>query len=111
MLTISAFATSPARQSAADAALPAAQASDMERLALAMLQSAEKLEIEAGLVLQVTPALSVEGLAALAGLGEYGTALLLDYMLEAGFVARRRQRFVLARPEALHRLALGVAPV
>lgn len=110
MLTISPFPTISARHANADVALPVAQASEMERLALAMLQCAERLEIEAGLVLQITPALSVEGLAALAGLGEYSTALLLDYMLEAGFVARRRQRFVLVQPEALHRLALGVAP-
>jgi len=111
MQIISPFAIPATRPATADAALPAAQASEMERLALAMLQCAEKLEIEAGLVLQITPALSVEGLVALAGLGEYSTALLLDYMLAAGFVARRRQRFVLAQPEALHRLALGVAPL
>ena len=74
MLTISPFPTISARHANADVALPVAQASEMERLALAMLQCAERLEIE------------------------------------AGFVARRRQRFVLVQPEALHRLALGVAP-
>ncbi len=110
MQTVSPFVIKVIHSVAADTALPAAHASEMERLALAMLQCAEKLEIEAGLILQITPALSVEGLAALAGLGEYSTALLLNYMLEAGFVARRRQRFVLTQPEALHRLALGVPP-
>jgi hypothetical protein len=110
MQIVSPFALSATRPVRADAALPVAQASEMERLALAMLQCAERLEIEAGLVLQITPVLPVEGLAALAGVGEHSTALLLEYLLEAGFVARRRQRFVLAQPEALHCLALGVAP-
>jgi hypothetical protein len=110
MLTSSPFASPQTRPVTADAALPVAAATDMERLALAMLQCAEKYEIEMGLVLQITPALPVEALARLAGLSVCGAALLLDYMLEAGFVARRRQRFVLAQPEALHRLALGVAP-
>jgi len=104
------FASQSARQLATDAVVPAGQATDMERLALALLSCAEKCEIEAGLTLHITPALSVEALAGLAGVGDYSTALLLDYLLEAGFVARRRQRFMLAQPEALYRLALGAKP-
>lgn len=111
MLSSSPFATPPARPVEADAALPAAQASDMERLALALLRCAEKIEIEAGLVLHITPALTVEALAALAGLGDYSVALLLEYLLDSGFVTRRRARFVLAQPASLHRLALGAAPL
>jgi len=104
------IASQSARQPATDAVVPAGQATDMERLALALLSCAEKCEIEAGLTLHITPALSVEALAGLAGVGDYSTALLLDYLLEAGFVARRRQRFMLAQPEALYRLALGAKP-
>jgi hypothetical protein len=105
------FASSATRTAVADAAVPAGQATDMERLALALLTCSLKCEIEAGLVVNITPALSVEALAGLAGLGEYSTALLLEYLLESGFVARRRQRLVLAQPEVLYRLALGAAPV
>jgi hypothetical protein len=111
MLTSPSFAIQATRPVTADAAMPAAQATDMERLALALLGCAEKCEIEAGLALHITPPLSAEALASLAGLGEYSAALLLDYLLEAGFVARRRQRFLLAQPEALYRLALGMTPV
>ncbi len=104
------FASQIARQATADAVVPAGQATDMERLALALLTCSEKCELEAGLVVHITPALTVDGLAGLAGLGEYSVVLLLDYLLETGFVARRRQRLVLAQPEALYRLALGAAP-
>jgi hypothetical protein len=111
MQIIAPFVSPAAQPVAADAVVPSSLASDMELLALALLNTAEKCEIEAGLVLQITPALTIEGLAALAGLGEYGTALLLDYLIGAGVVAWRRQRLLLARPEALYRLALGVAPL
>lgn len=94
----------------ADAAVPAELAPDMERLALALLNCAEKHEIEAGLVLHITPALPLETLAGLAGLGDYSAALLLDYLLGAGVIARRRARLLLANPAALYRLALGAEP-
>lgn len=96
---------------AADAPLPAGFATDMERLALALLNGAERCEIEAGLVLHVTPPLTAEALGNLAGIGGYSAALLVEYLLTAGFVARRRQRLVLANLDALYRLALGTAPV
>lgn len=111
MQITSPFLTPASRELTADAAVPAAQATDMERLALALLNCAEKCEIEAGLVMHITRPISVEALAGLAGLGEYSAALLLNYLLEAGFVARRRSRFILAQPAALYRLALGAAPV
>ena len=95
----------------ADSAVPVRLVTDMERLALALLRSAEKHEIEAGLVVHITPSLSVEAVAALSGIGDYSAGLMLDYLLEAGFLARRRQRFVLASPAALYRLAIGAAPV
>jgi hypothetical protein len=82
---------------------------DMERLALALLQAAQCFEIEAGLLIRVTPVLSLEALASLAGIEAGSAALLLDYMLEAGFVSKRPQRFVLSAPEALYKLALGAA--
>ena len=96
---------------AADAVVPAGFATDMERLALALLNCAEKCEIEAGLVLHITPALPLEALGGLAGLGDYSVALLVDYLLTAGIVAWRRQRLLLSQPEALYRLALGAAPL
>jgi hypothetical protein len=111
MQITSPFATPATRTVTADAAVPRTQATDMERLALALLTCAEKCEIEAGLAMHITPPLSAEALAGLAGLGEYSTALLLDYLLEAGFVTRRRQRFILAQPAALYSLALGAPPV
>lgn len=111
MQTNSPFAT-PVRQPAtADAAMPVAIATDMERLALALLNVVETCEIEAGLAVHITPALSVETLAGLAGLNEYSVALLLDYLVEAGFVASWRGRLLLSQPEALYRLALGAAPL
>ncbi|HYP62852.1 MAG TPA: hypothetical protein VEQ16_03140 [Acidocella sp.] len=110
MQTVTQFATPVTRPLTADAAMPVAQATDMERLALALLGCAEKYEIEAGLVVQITPPLSMEGLAGLAGIGEYSTALLLDYLLSAGVIVQRRQRLLLAQPAALHQLALGAAP-
>jgi hypothetical protein len=111
MQITSPFSASVSRQVTADAAVPAAQATDMERLALALLSCADKCEIEAGLVVQITPPLSAEALARLAGLSEYSAALLLGYLLEAGFVGRWRNRFILAQPAPLYRLALGAAPV
>jgi len=95
---------------AADIAVPAGLGADMERLALALLNSAERLEIEAGLELQITPPLAVEELAALAGIGDYSAGLMLEYLLEEGYIAHRRQRILLANPRALYRLALGAAP-
>lgn len=94
-----------------DARLPPTQATDMERLALALLGCAQKCEIEAGLVVQITPALTLEACARLAGIGDYSAALLVEYLLEAGIVIRRRQRFLLVQPAGLQRLALGAAPV
>ena len=111
MLTRSLFPVPASRPVAADSAVPVQAVTDMERLALVLLQTAGRHEIEAGLVLHITPALLVEELAALAGIGGYGAGLLLDYLMEAGFVLRRRQRFVLADPAALYRLALGAAPL
>jgi hypothetical protein len=110
MQIVTPFATPATRPLTADAELPAAQATDMERLALALLGCAQKYEIEAGLVVQITPVLTVEGLAGLAGIGEYSTALLLDYLFSAGIITQRRQRLLLTQPAALHRLALGAAP-
>jgi hypothetical protein len=111
MLTGSLSVTLPALVDDAERTVPAGFATDMERLALVLLNSAEKFEVEAGLTLQITPALTAEELASLAGIGAYSAGLLLEYLLEACFIARRRQRFVLARPEVLYRLALGGAPV
>jgi hypothetical protein len=110
MLTGSHSAFTRAR-APADAAVSAHDATDMERLALTLLNCAEKCEIEAGLVLHVTPPLTVEALASMAGLDAYSVVLLLEFMLEAGYVTRRRQRLLLASPAALYRLALGAAPV
>lgn len=82
----------------------------MECLALALLQIAERHEMEAGLSLHITPPLAMAVLAGLAGLAEMLAASLLDELVAAGFVQRRRQRLVVAQPAALYRLALG-APV
>jgi hypothetical protein len=111
MLTSSPSAAKTASPAAADSAVPAERVTDMERLALALLKCAEKFEVEAGLAMQVTPALSVEELAGLAGIGDYSAGLMLEYLLEGGFITRRRQRFVLHMPQALYRLALGAKPV
>lgn len=111
MQTASPFATPVRQQVASDAVLPAEIATEMERLALAVLNAAQICEIEAGLQVHVTPSMSVETLAGLARLDDFSTALLLDVLLEAGFVSWRRQRLLLTRPEALYRLALGAAPL
>jgi hypothetical protein len=111
MLTASAFPIPAARQATADAELAPDQATDMERLSLALLRLAAKCEVEAGLILRITPTLPVASLAKFAGVEEERVAGLLDYLLEAGFLAHRRQRLVLTRPEALCRLALGAPPV
>ena len=111
MLTTSPFTTIVASSAPADSAVPPDRGTDMERLALALLKCAERFEVEAGLVMQVTPPFSVEELAALAGIGDYSAGLMLEYLLEGGFITRHRRRFVLHMPQALYRLALGAKPV
>lgn len=82
---------------------------DMERLALALLQAAQCFEIEAGLLIRVTPVMSLEALASLAGIEADSAARLVHALLQAGILSKRPQRFVLSAPEAVYRLALGAA--
>ena len=95
---------------ATDRAVPPAQSTDVERLALTLLKIAEKFEVEAGLELQITPAMPIEALAAVAGIDETTTTLLLGHLLQSGIIAQRRQRFVLTEPKVLYSLALGAPP-
>jgi CRP-like cAMP-binding protein len=92
----------------ADCAVPAHLSTNVERLALALLNLAEPFEVEAGLTLHITPAVTLEELARLAGGTASIVGLLLEQLIRDGAVVQRRQRLVLSNPVALHSLALGL---
>lgn len=90
-----------------DCAAPATHGTTVERLALTLLNLAERFEVEPGVELLITPSVTLDKLAALAGGTSHTAGLLLGHWLEGGVVAWRRQRLLLWNAPALYRLALG----
>ena len=96
--------TTPVTQ---DCAAPPVFDTAVERLALTLLNLAERVEIEPGAELLITPSITLDELAALAGGTSHTAGLLLAQWMEEGIVAWRRQRLLLWNAPALYRLALG----
>jgi hypothetical protein len=96
-----------ASPAASDCAAPPEHGTTVERLALALLNLAERFEVEPGVELFITPSVTLTELAALAGGTSHTAGLLLGHWLEEGIVAWRRQRLLLWNAPALYRLALG----
>lgn len=103
------FAASTALVTPDCAALPE-HGTTVERLALTLLNLAERFEVEPGVELFITPSVTLDELAALAGGTSHTAVLLLGHWLEEGIVAWRRQRLLLWNAPALYRLALGSSP-
>ncbi len=93
-----------------DCAAPPVLGTTVERLALTLLNLAERYEVEPGVELFITPSVTLDELATLAGGTSHTAGLLLAHWLEEGIVAWRRQRLLLWKAPALYRLALGSPP-
>jgi len=90
-----------------DRAAPPVFGTTVERLALTLLNLAERFEVEPGVELLITPSVTLDELAALADGTSHTAGLLLAQWVEEGIVAWRRQRLLLWNAPALYRLALG----
>ena len=93
-----------------DCAAPPVFGTTVERLALTLLNLAERVEIEPGAELLITPSITLDELATLAGGTSHTAGLLLAHWIEEGIVAWRRQRLLLWNAPALYQLALGASP-
>jgi CRP-like cAMP-binding protein len=93
-----------------DCAAPSVLGTTVERLALTLLNLAERFEVEPGVELLITPSVTLDELAALAGGTSHTAGLLLAHWLEEGIVAWRRQRLLLWNAPTLYQLALGSSP-
>jgi len=100
----------PTAQVTPDCVAPPVFGTTVERLALTLLNLAERFEVEPGVELFITPSVKLDELAALAGGTSHTAGLLLAHWLEEGIVAWRRQRLLLWNAPALYRLALGSPP-